>query len=468
MAPFNVGDDDEEMYFGRQILPVANLPADYEGIPEDGMQYLFTVRRDAKQLPHVTRVPNPPEWRTLFETRYRNFRKNLAQPTIHVSQPARSNNPKLLPDLKERDCCGAGLRGFAEDDVKMEDAPSAGSSRDAEAPETRPMNDDIGVQPQLPTPSGTPAPTEQSSAEPVYTPREPTPSLLKLIDQRMALHLLMYFTYWTNLHMQPEKRCRVTQTHARWIFVLLSRVDDYISADDTHLLRNLARAYLALLKDSIHSGTEGVSAEDINPGCCWLIISTVSPIMFSLAIVAAFVASVSAITITSPNPSQGWTNDGGQLIKWESVSTDPKNFTIILVNDDTTTTPVPQQLAALVNTADGQTTVNPPSEGWPAPGTKYRVKFVQDAEHLNTQLVESDEFAIKAAPVPSGSSTTPVQTLPPSTPTNTPANTDTGASASDSGAAPDATGTGAALPSMSVHTGLIGALVLLSAVLAQL
>jgi hypothetical protein len=32
------------MSFGRQILPVANLPEDFEGIPEDGMQYLFTVR----------------------------------------------------------------------------------------------------------------------------------------------------------------------------------------------------------------------------------------------------------------------------------------------------------------------------------------------------------------------------------------------------------------------------------------
>lgn len=43
MAP-HARDDDEDMSFGRQILPVANLPADYEGIPEDGMQYLFTVR----------------------------------------------------------------------------------------------------------------------------------------------------------------------------------------------------------------------------------------------------------------------------------------------------------------------------------------------------------------------------------------------------------------------------------------
>lgn len=75
--------------------------------------------------------------------------------------------------------------------------------------------------------------------------------------------------------MQPAKLCRVTQTHARWIFFLLSRIDDYISADDQHLLRNLARAYLALLKDLIHSKTEGGSVDEIDPRCCWLIISTV-------------------------------------------------------------------------------------------------------------------------------------------------------------------------------------------------
>ncbi|KAJ6598862.1 hypothetical protein DFH09DRAFT_1129424 [Mycena vulgaris] len=319
------GSDDEDMSFGRQILPVANLPENFEGDPEDGMQYLFTVRRDARHLPHVTRVPNPyeiperlphppsdilppvhpalpsPEWRTLFETRCRNFRKNIAQPTIHVHQSTRSDSRKVIPDLKERDLWWAflsgrpaaewdipkkpkqskfqrGMRAFADDDSTME-APSIGSSR-AEAAETRPTSDDSEARPQLPAPSGTPVPTDLSAEHApegiaIYKPREPTPSLLSLIDQRMALHLLMYFTYWTNLHIQPEKLYRVTQTHARWIFVLLSRVDDHISADDMHLLRNVARAYLALLEDLARSKIEHFSADDITPGCCWLIISTV-------------------------------------------------------------------------------------------------------------------------------------------------------------------------------------------------
>jgi len=36
--------DDEERVLGKQVLPVAALPFDFDGVPEDGAQYLFTVR----------------------------------------------------------------------------------------------------------------------------------------------------------------------------------------------------------------------------------------------------------------------------------------------------------------------------------------------------------------------------------------------------------------------------------------
>jgi hypothetical protein len=39
------GDEiDEDESLGRQVLPVADLPDDFDGNPEDGMQYLFMVR----------------------------------------------------------------------------------------------------------------------------------------------------------------------------------------------------------------------------------------------------------------------------------------------------------------------------------------------------------------------------------------------------------------------------------------
>ena len=38
------GSDNDEPSMGRQILPVAQLPDDFDGEPMDGIQYLFTVR----------------------------------------------------------------------------------------------------------------------------------------------------------------------------------------------------------------------------------------------------------------------------------------------------------------------------------------------------------------------------------------------------------------------------------------
>ena len=37
-------DDEEKGLSGNQALPIADLPKDFSGEPEDGMQYLFLVR----------------------------------------------------------------------------------------------------------------------------------------------------------------------------------------------------------------------------------------------------------------------------------------------------------------------------------------------------------------------------------------------------------------------------------------
>ena len=123
---YESSDDEAEPTLGRRVLPVANLPFDFDGVPEDGAQYLFTVRcvcvpwlrlgprctvdadlnlprrRDASLLPHITRVDNPyaipevtmdvapgpsgsgtsrppampsQEWRSVVEGRFKNLKK---------------------------------------------------------------------------------------------------------------------------------------------------------------------------------------------------------------------------------------------------------------------------------------------------------------------------------------------------------------------------------------------------------
>ncbi|KZT72549.1 hypothetical protein DAEQUDRAFT_722708 [Daedalea quercina L-15889] len=358
-------DDDEEPTLGRQVLPVANLPADFNGVPEDGLQYLFTVRRDARSLPQITRVANPyevkeeqresvigemnaehpllpsEEWREVFLKRFKNFRKNSMQPTLRVDVPSASR--KLIPDKKERDLWWAFLTGQPAsvwDPPKKPKPPksnktwrgrSQGSSMDtlvysdsAEPSQELSysledgrifstsssemwrvttdgveLTSSLNAATSLPTPSGTPAPPDRieelssSNTAPSgpasgslledIRPPEPTPTFMKQIDHRYALHLLMYFTHWINLHLErgstPSPHA-IADLHLRWIFVLLSRVEDYVSADETSLLRSLARACMSLIEEGRTRGlldTAGITAEPppIDEPACWMVITAV-------------------------------------------------------------------------------------------------------------------------------------------------------------------------------------------------
>ncbi|KAI0939398.1 hypothetical protein AcV5_000828 [Taiwanofungus camphoratus] len=364
LADLNSSDDEEPM-MGRQVLPVANLPSDFSGIPMDGMQYLFTVRRDARILPQVTRVANPYEikeeipnisgekpdlgvshpalpseaWREIFLRRFRNFRKNSVQPTIHVHVPP---SHKIMPEKKDRDAWwafisgrpesewnppkkpkqpkqnknpwrgnaayGRGMQGFSDypDGTSACDLREQANASPALDQETWRIIEDVELASttdptgSLPTPSGTPAPPELAhnlssvveldqvaEGDKKYTWREPTPYLMQYIDHRYALHLLMYLTHWINLHFeQPHPPTSyLTPTHARWMFVLLSRVEEYTSADETSLLRNLARACMSLIKESIRRRTitlDSVMEKDeakedarLDEWSCWMVVTTI-------------------------------------------------------------------------------------------------------------------------------------------------------------------------------------------------
>jgi Survival motor neuron (SMN) interacting protein 1 (SIP1) len=106
----------------------------------------------------------------------------------------------------------------------------------------------------------------------------------------------MYFAHWINVHLaQPDVlSSRMTDSHAQWIFVLLSRIEDHILADDMSLLRNLARASIALLKQSIRKRNLGDKAEEtstvggedvveskdhyMSERSCWIIITTIASV----------------------------------------------------------------------------------------------------------------------------------------------------------------------------------------------
>lgn len=93
----------------------------------------------------------------------------------------------------------------------------------------------------------------------------------------------MYFAYWLDQYLQePTPRvCKITETHARWMFVLLSRVDEFITADEQSTLRNLARDCMSLVKERMQ---ESAAAEDglveepsvMGISSCWMVVTAVT------------------------------------------------------------------------------------------------------------------------------------------------------------------------------------------------
>jgi len=255
----------------------------------------------------------------------------MNQSTIGVPSGP-SERQHLMPDMKERALWWAYLTGKSETEWK----PSKRSKKawfqrrpiDHDAVidgqdslyEHRPQeswqtNDEgevelvLRVDPSesLPTPAGSPADLEDGAADTscalekaISRPREPRPCILQHIDQvsgftptadvystylqQMALHLLMYFTHWINLHLQKQDlEFRPVESHARWIFALLGKIGDQLSGDDMSLLRNLARACIALLKDLYQGSMTDQEPQNVGDGdgmpmtmgSCWIIIATI-------------------------------------------------------------------------------------------------------------------------------------------------------------------------------------------------
>ncbi|GJE84261.1 GPI anchored serine-threonine rich family protein [Phanerochaete sordida] len=121
--------------------------------------------------------------------------------------------------------------------------------------------------------------------------------------------------------------------------------------------------------------------------------------MRAVATLLAFAASALAMSVTAPTNSTGFSTSGQNTVSWTAVSTDPTNFTVVLVNMARFPT-YSQVLDALVDTSLGTVKVNPPSAGWPS-GSGFQVNLVSDPDHLNTILAQSDQFTFVT---PSGSS----------------------------------------------------------------
>ena len=101
----------------------------------------------------------------------------------------------------------------------------------------------------------------------------------------------MYFTHWINIHLQNPSSpvTTISVSHGQWIFALLTKIEDQLSADEMNLLRNLARACLGLIqmyrgkpakKDAMSGGVSSPmpveNTMQMSDASCWIVFAAIA------------------------------------------------------------------------------------------------------------------------------------------------------------------------------------------------
>ncbi|KAG8968114.1 hypothetical protein FRC03_008674 [Tulasnella sp. 419] len=345
---------DEPSRFGAQVLPVADLPNDFSGEPMDGMQYLFTVRRDAMSLPLVTRAENPyenpaaepelrkdtqqltrmpipsDEWKHKFEERFISLRQNVKAaietvPRYHGTYPSTKDREGWWKFINGRAKPGAvTLMPKPSVPTKCPSASSTPSSplskADVGAPEDEESDSDdesveldensvtvqmAGIIERMPakslvskgvhTPKITMTPgkvsTNVESSPSPNESRPPPTSLIVHLDNRTALHILMFFGHWIRLRLDALEAFSgsqdspvvlappiLSENDSSWILSLLARLDDSLSSQQLSTLRTMTRECMSLLKWSLGAkgGSDLPDIQDSGEIRCWMVVAAVS------------------------------------------------------------------------------------------------------------------------------------------------------------------------------------------------
>jgi len=215
---------------GSQALPVCDtLRADWDGVPADGAEYLFTVRREARARPRVVAKHNPFEsapalasarrtpisapatpvdsWRKRFIQRFSNMRQSfqvLDPLHWHLDQSFRSPPPDN--DLSNWKIFIAGKPSSPVD----------------------------------------------------FPPRQPIPLFLKALEQTTVIAVLSHYQAWIQERIgalarmvergeeeegvgTPEEMVLLSASDGAWLLGLLAVLDSVLTSEDVFKLRQLAR-----------------------------------------------------------------------------------------------------------------------------------------------------------------------------------------------------------------------------------
>ncbi|GAA6001420.1 hypothetical protein JCM10207_006658 [Rhodosporidiobolus poonsookiae] len=236
---------------GSQVLPVADLDADFDGSPEDGSQYLALVRREAATHARIHRVANPYEvlegetdaqeeaapssrpteaWREVFVRNFEEARKRMLAAPIHSLPPI---DPASIPAPRDESTWRVFINGkrakaarvttgssakpvsvpeavskpvasAAGEDTEMSDLAAAKAALLASLETDSPGADEHPPAPSPPaepkaSPSPPAAPSSASASQtPEYDrlPQLPSPALLVSIPGPSIIHVLSHFNDW--------------------------------------------------------------------------------------------------------------------------------------------------------------------------------------------------------------------------------------------------------------------------------
>ncbi|KAK2015856.1 hypothetical protein LZ32DRAFT_125728 [Colletotrichum eremochloae] len=113
--------------------------------------------------------------------------------------------------------------------------------------------------------------------------------------------------------------------------------------------------------------------------------------MFSKTTIAitSLLALAEAVKVTQPAKGDDWDLSKTNEITWETVSSDPKSFEIVLINQSSY--PGVSQTIAKVNAADGKYDLKDVKV---AAGDAYRINLVSTDPQNSGILAQSEEFSL--------------------------------------------------------------------------
>jgi hypothetical protein len=123
----------------------------------------------------------------------------------------------------------------------------------------------------------------------------------------------------------------------------------------------------------------------------------------TLITLASLLAATQALTITAPALDAKWDLSQTNTIEWTSVDTDPKNFTIVLVDHSSSSGAKQTEIKKLVDTADKKYAF---SNFVATPGDKYQINFIGTEVSNQGIIAQSQNFKVTKSGVATSSTTT--------------------------------------------------------------